>query len=107
MISGWAAEWHGEASAGLLIFFFRTGLTQNHNISFQSGGENFTQFTSLGYFDQEGILQDSDLKRFSIRNNVTGRSDNERFTYGTQLSINLDPDLVPELALHQSLLGFS
>ena len=51
-------------------------------------GENFTQFTSLGYFDQEGILQDSDLKRFSIRNNVSGRSDNERFSYGTQLSIN-------------------
>ena len=69
-------------------FFFRTGLTQNHNISFQSGGENFTQFTSLGYFDQEGILQDSDLKRFSIRNNVTGRSENDRFNYGTQLSIN-------------------
>ena len=69
-------------------FFFRTGLTQNHNISFQSGGENFTQFTSLGYFDQEGILQDSDLKRFSIRNNVTGRSANERFDYGTQISIN-------------------
>ncbi|MGA9239597.1 TonB-dependent receptor plug domain-containing protein, partial [Robiginitalea sp.] len=53
-------------------FFFRTGLTQNHNITFQSGSEDFTQFTSLGYFDQEGILQDSDLKRFSIRNNTSG-----------------------------------
>jgi TonB-linked SusC/RagA family outer membrane protein len=69
-------------------FFFRTGLTQNHNISFQSGGENFTQFTSLGYFDQEGILQDSDLKRFSIRNNVSGKSANDRFNYGSQISIN-------------------
>ncbi|MGB5509354.1 SusC/RagA family TonB-linked outer membrane protein, partial [Robiginitalea sp.] len=69
-------------------FFFRTGLTQNHNITFQSGSENFTQFTSLGYFDQEGILQDSDLKRFSIRNNTTGKSANDRFNYGTQLSIN-------------------
>ncbi|MGB5189266.1 SusC/RagA family TonB-linked outer membrane protein, partial [Robiginitalea sp.] len=69
-------------------YFFRTALTQNHNITFQSGGENFTQFTSLGYFNQEGILQDSDLKRFSIRNNVSGRSENERFSYGTQLSIN-------------------
>lgn len=69
-------------------FFFRTGLTQNHNLTLQSGGKNFTQFTSLGYFDQEGILQDSDLKRFSIRNNVTGRSENERFNYGTNLSIN-------------------
>jgi TonB-linked SusC/RagA family outer membrane protein len=69
-------------------YFFDTGLTQNHNISLQSGGSNFTQFTSLGYFDQEGILQDSDLKRFSVRNNVSGRSENERFSYGSQLSIN-------------------
>ena len=69
-------------------YFFRTGLTQNHNLSFQSGSENFTQFTSLGYFDQEGILVDSDLKRFSIRNNVTGKSNNDRFNYGTNLSIN-------------------
>jgi TonB-linked SusC/RagA family outer membrane protein len=69
-------------------FFFRTGLTQNHNVTLQSGGERFTQFTSLGYFDQEGILVDSDLKRFSIRNNLTGKSDNDRFNYGTNISIN-------------------
>ena len=69
-------------------FFFRTGLTQSHNLSLSGGGERFSQFTSLGYFDQEGILKNSDLKRFSIRNNLTGRSANDRFSYGTNLSIN-------------------
>ncbi|MBT8276600.1 MAG: SusC/RagA family TonB-linked outer membrane protein, partial [Bacteroidia bacterium] len=69
-------------------FFFDTGLTQNHTLTLQSGSENFTQFTSLGYFDQEGVLQDSDLKRFSIRNNTTGKSENEKFNYSTNLTIN-------------------
>jgi TonB-linked SusC/RagA family outer membrane protein len=69
-------------------FFFRTGLTQNHNLRLTSGSENFSQATTLGYFDQEGILEDSDLKRFSIRNNLTGKSDNDRFSYGTNISIN-------------------
>ena len=69
-------------------FFFDTGLTQNHTLTLQSGSENFTQFTSLGYFDQEGILEDSKLKRFSIRNNTTGKSENEKFNYSTNLTIN-------------------
>ncbi len=69
-------------------YFFDTGLTQNHTISLQSGSDKFSQFTSFGYFDQEGILQDSDLKRFSIRNNTTGKSENEKFNYSTNLTIN-------------------
>ncbi len=69
-------------------FFFRTGLTQNHTLSLQSGSENFTQFTSFGYYDQEGILKDSGLKRFSIRNNTTGKSQNEKFNYSTNLTVN-------------------
>ncbi len=69
-------------------YFFDTGLTQNHTVNLSSGGENSSQFTSLGYFDQEGILQDSNLKRFSIRNNTTGKSENDRFNYSTNLTIN-------------------
>ena len=69
-------------------FFFRTGLTQNHNLRLTSGSANFSQATTLGYFDQEGILKDSDLKRFSIRNNLTGKTENDRFNYGTNVSIN-------------------
>ena len=69
-------------------FFFRTGLTQNHTVSLQSGSENFSQFTSFGYFDQEGILEDSSLKRFSIRNNTSGKSENEKFTYSTSFTTN-------------------
>lgn len=69
-------------------YFFDTGLTQNHTLTLTSGAEKFSQFTSFGYFDQEGILQDSDLKRFNIRNNTSGRSENDKFNYSTSFTIN-------------------
>ncbi len=69
-------------------FFFDTGLTQNHTLNLSSGGESSTQFTSIGFFDQEGILQDSDLKRFNIRSNVSGKSKNEKFNFGLNLTLN-------------------
>ena len=69
-------------------FFIRDGLTQNHTMTFSSGSAKATQFTSIGFFDQQGVLVDSDLKRFNFRNNVTGKSEDERFNYGTNLTIN-------------------
>ncbi|WP_411767399.1 SusC/RagA family TonB-linked outer membrane protein [Winogradskyella sp. A3E31] len=69
-------------------FFFRTGISQNHTVNLSSGGEKTTQFTSFGYSDTEGILQQSDLKRFNIRSNVAGKSENEKFNYSTNLTIN-------------------
>ncbi len=87
-------------------FFFRTGLTQNHNVSLSSGAERFSQYTSLGYFDQEGILENSDLKRFSIRNNIRGKSANDRFSYGTNLSVNYsksnEPNEIGTTAINQN-----
>ncbi|OZV67113.1 SusC/RagA family TonB-linked outer membrane protein [Winogradskyella aurantia] len=69
-------------------FFFRTGVTQNHTIQLSSGSKNFSQFTSFGYNDTQGILQDSDLQRFNVRNNLSGKSSNGKFTYNTNLSVN-------------------
>ncbi|QZK91161.1 SusC/RagA family TonB-linked outer membrane protein [Flavobacterium sp. CHNK8] len=69
-------------------YFFRTGVTQNHVVSISGGGKNATSFTSLGYFDQQGILKGSDLKRFSFRNNLTGKSNNDKFAYATTTSLN-------------------
>lgn len=69
-------------------YFFRTGLSKNNTLSISSGGEKTSSFTSLGFLDTEGILKDSDLKRFTVRQNVNGRSDNDRFTYGLNLSAN-------------------
>jgi TonB-linked SusC/RagA family outer membrane protein len=69
-----------------LNVFMRNGLTQNHTMSFSSGGEKSTQFTSIGYFKEEGLLRNSSLQRFNLRNNLTGG--NDKFTYATNVSIN-------------------
>jgi TonB-linked SusC/RagA family outer membrane protein len=76
-------------------FFFRTGVTQSHTVSLSSGSEKATQFTSFGFQDTEGILQNSGLKRFNIRNNVTGRSADDKFSYGTNITMNYSKSAEP------------
>ncbi|MGB5943704.1 MAG: SusC/RagA family TonB-linked outer membrane protein [Leeuwenhoekiella sp.] len=71
-----------------LDFFFRTSNTQNHTVNLTSGGANGSQFTSIGYFDQEGVLKNSNLKRFNFRNNLSGTTEDSKFSYGTNVSVN-------------------
>ncbi len=48
----------------------RNSILQNHNLQFSGGGENTKVLTSLGYFDQKGILKTTDFNRLSGRINV-------------------------------------
>ncbi len=75
--------------------FLTTGITNNHNLTFSNGSENSSSFTSIGYFRQEGILRDSDLTRFTLRNNVTGSTKNQKFNYTTSVSMNYSQDNEP------------
>ncbi|QXP59881.1 SusC/RagA family TonB-linked outer membrane protein [Olleya sp. HaHaR_3_96] len=75
--------------------FFRTALTQNHTIGITSGGENSNSFTSIGYYDTQGILKQSGLQRFNLRSNINGNSQNDRFNYGTSLSLNFSKNEEP------------
>ncbi len=67
--------------------FFRTGISQDHNLSISAGSENLSSYTSLGYFEQEGIVPTTDIKRFTFRNNLNGKSSNGKFTYGTNIGL--------------------
>lgn len=69
-------------------YFFRTGTTNSQNLSITSGSENTSNYTSLGYFKQEGTFIASDLQRFSFRNKFTGTSDNDKFTYTANINAN-------------------
>ena len=71
-----------------LDVFFRRGFSQDHSIQLSSGSENVSQFTSLGYFEQEGILQESSLQRFSARSNINGKSTDDKFNYAMNLSLS-------------------
>ena len=62
-------------------YFFTQSNTTSHNIAVENSSQNISSYTSLGYFEQQGILATTGLKRFTLRNNVNGRSANEKFKY--------------------------
>jgi TonB-linked SusC/RagA family outer membrane protein len=89
------AQIASQSNTDWLKFFLGTGITHNHTLTFSNGGENSSSFTSLGYFKQEGILRNSDLQRFNLRNNISGSSVNKKLTYTTSLSVNYSKDNEP------------
>ncbi len=68
--------------------FFQTGVSQDHNLSLTSGSKNLNSYVSLGYFEQEGIVPGTQIKRFTFRNNFSGKSDNDKFNYTANINAN-------------------
>jgi TonB-linked SusC/RagA family outer membrane protein len=58
--------------------FFRTGRTQEHEVSASGGNERSRFYTSVNYFKQDGIANRSDMERFTFRANLDFSS--KRFT---------------------------
>lgn len=48
----------------------RKGLQHNHSVSFSGGSEKSSYYVSFGYFDQEGLVKNSDFKRYSGKINL-------------------------------------
>ncbi|MEL6986397.1 MAG: TonB-dependent receptor [Bacteroidota bacterium] len=91
-----------------LDFFFQEPITQQHNLSIQTGGENVKSYTNFGYTDQEGILKESGLQRYSLRNNLDLKSRNDKFRISTSLSLNYtnndEPNSVGSGAINRNFL---
>ena len=51
----------------------RAALQTNHQLSLSGGSEKTQFFTSLGYFLQQGIMKNTDYKRYNLRSNITHR----------------------------------
>lgn len=63
----------------------RNGILQNHNLQFSGGGEKTKVLTSIGYFDQKGVLKTTDFNRISGRINVDQKV-NDYIRTGASLS---------------------
>lgn len=59
---------------------------QDHNISVSGGSETTKYFTSFGYFNQDGIIENSSFKRFSFRVNLDQQL-SEHFNVTSSLSL--------------------
>ena len=77
----------GFANTNWADIFFREGTTKSHEINLSTGSEKARSYTSIGYFEQEGITQRSDLKRFTFRTNYDAKP-TEKFHYGYNLTFN-------------------
>lgn len=64
----------------------RTAVTKNHNLSLSGGADKFNYYVSLGMQDQEGILLNSYMKRYSGRINVTQKFLDDRISVDVNLS---------------------
>jgi TonB-dependent starch-binding outer membrane protein SusC len=51
----------------------RDALMQEYTISVQGGTENVKYSLSMGYFNQDGTVVDTDFKRFSFRSNIDAK----------------------------------
>lgn len=56
---GNGTDWYGV--------LLRNAFTTNHQVSVSGGSERSTYNFSAGYFDQQGIVQTNDFKRFTVR----------------------------------------
>ncbi len=65
----------------------RTAAIQNYSVSLTAGKDKFTTLAVLGYFGQEGVVLNSNLKRFSLRLNS-----NYNVTDKVQVGVNLAPN---------------
>ena len=69
----------------------QNGITNNHNVVFQGGADKFTYRASLGYFDQEGVVINSNFKRYSGRISATQKlMDDDRLKIDFNLSSTVE-----------------
>ncbi len=73
---------------------FRPANIQSHNVSVSSGNENGNYLFSMNYFNQEGTLRETYLKRYTIRvNSSYNISDHIRVGENIAFSITDNPQI--------------
>jgi TonB-linked SusC/RagA family outer membrane protein len=75
---------------------FRTGITQNYQVSASGATDNVNYFVSGNYNDQQGFALGLDYKRYSIRANVEVKA-SEKLKFGINISptysVSTDPGI--------------
>jgi TonB-linked SusC/RagA family outer membrane protein len=64
-----------------------SGFQQSHFLTINGGSDNIRVFTSVGYFDQKGIIENSNYRRYTVRNNTD-------ITFSKKLSMKFDLQFV-------------
>jgi TonB-dependent SusC/RagA subfamily outer membrane receptor len=111
-------QWPGEPAQGQVLVntdwqdaFFKTGTTQDYNLSISGGNKSGNYLFSLNYYDQDGVVIGPSQQRFNLRINTEARKGiftvGENFTLGRFIcSFNrfpfVDLALMPPIILFES-----
>ncbi|MBS1935476.1 MAG: SusC/RagA family TonB-linked outer membrane protein, partial [Bacteroidetes bacterium] len=77
-LSGKGTDWQNLA--------YRPANVQSHDLSVSGGNENTRYYTSFGFYDQDGIIQNSNYTRFSFRGNLDQKI-SDRLNMATSMSL--------------------
>ncbi|MBS1577679.1 MAG: TonB-dependent receptor [Bacteroidetes bacterium] len=77
-MKGKGTDWQDET--------YKPSPVQNHDISISGGNINTKYYTSFGYFDQKGMIENTGFRRLSFRVNLDQKI-NKRFDVNSSLSI--------------------
>ena len=79
---------HGSRSYDWTDAILRTANTVSHDLSASFSGENSRTRVSLGYLNQEGILQKTGVKKYNVSLNNTLELLNEKVTLDTNVLVS-------------------
>ena len=89
----------------------RTGFVQQYNVSLSQGTENGTSFFSLGYYNNKGIIKQSDFQRLSARINSTYKllpiGNRKIVTIGEHFTVNRTNELQAPGGFLENVLQFN
>ena len=66
----------------------RTGVVQQYNLSVSNGSEKGSTFFSVGYYDNQGTIKDSQFSRLSARANADYKLFDGKVVIGENFSVN-------------------
>ncbi len=84
---------------------FQTGYAHNHTLSFGGGAGNGSYRFSLGYLNQDGIIKNSGIKRYSARFNAEQKVLDDRLTLATSLTLANTEDRTSPIAENSGFVG--
>ncbi|MDF7816311.1 SusC/RagA family TonB-linked outer membrane protein [Runella sp. MFBS21] len=81
---GGSTDWQNE--------LFRTGYTNQHNLAYGGGDASGNYRFTLGFLNQQGIIKESDIKRYSIGFNGSKKFIQDRLTISSNINIANNQD---------------
>lgn len=92
---GEGTNWQKEA--------FQNGKITNHQLSLSGGAEQVQYFIGANYFDQEGVIKNTDFKRLGFRSNINANPF-KRLNVGANFSINRTTSQIAPSGIVNALL---